>query len=724
MKQVLQNMKSGITEVVEVPVPKLKKGNVLVKTAASLVSAGTERNLVAFAEKSLVGKAQSRPDLVKQVIDKARREGLLTTFESAMNRLDQPMVLGYSSAGTVVEVAEDIIDFKPGDRVVCAGGGHAVHAEYALVPKNLLTHLPEGVDFESGAFATMGSIALNGIRLASPQVGEKVAVIGMGLLGLITAQLVRAAGCDVVGMDISNTRVAFAQKLGLKASLNAEVKENYLAATRGKGFDHILICADTPSSETVELAGLIARDRAHVISLGVVGLDIPRKIYFEKELFFQVSRSAGPGRYDATFEENGNDYPIGYVRWTEGRNLEAFVDLLAAKKIDMLSLVTHRFDIQNAPKAYELITGKLNEPYLGVLLTYPAETDNKLRKVDLEATSAHTAAGTSLKLGVLGAGNYANAVFLPALKKAGGVAFIGVATSSGLSAQHTARKYGFNFASSSVDDVLSNEDINLVAILTRHQTHAAFTQQALENGKHVYCEKPLAIKKAELDQIAKILKKKEHPYLSAGFNRRFAPLAVALKETFKASPEPFYVNYRVNAGFIPATHWLHDPEQGGGRLVGEGCHFIDFVCFIIGKTPLTVRVSALPNAGKYSNDNFVVTLEFEDGSIGTVSYLSNGNKRFAKEYVEVFNGGRIGILNDYRSLELVDDSRTITRKSRLKQDKGHQAAWQAFLNAIQSGQPEPIPYEQLLLSSYATLAANQALLSGETISISDFIQSD
>ena len=724
MKQVLQNMKSGITEVLEVPVPKLKKGNVLVKTAASLVSAGTERNLVAFAEKNLVGKAQSRPDLVKQIIDKAKREGLLTTFESAMNRLDQPMVLGYSSSGTVVEVAEDIVDFKPGDRVVCAGGGHAVHAEYGLVPKNLLAHLPAEVDFESGAFATMGSIALNGIRLARPQVGEKVAVIGLGLLGLITAQLVRAAGCEVVGMEISDSRIEFARKLGFKADFNANIKENYLSATRGKGFDHILICADTPSSETVELAGLIARDRAHVISLGVVGLDIPRKVYFEKELFFQVSRSSGPGRYDASFEENGHDYPIGYVRWTEGSNLEAFVDLLAAGKIDMLSLVTHRFDIETAPKAYELITGKLNEPYLGVLLTYSTGEPNKDKKINLKPSSVHTKTSSSLNLGVLGAGNYANAVFLPALKKAGGVSFSGVATASGLSAQHTARKYGFNFASSSVDDILSNNEINLVAVLTRHQTHANFTLEALKNGKHVYCEKPLAIKKSEVDQIAKILKRENHPYLAVGFNRRFAPLAIALKEYFNGCTEAFYVNYRVNAGFIPPTHWLHDPAQGGGRLVGEGCHFIDFICFITGQTPAAVRVSALPNAGKYSNDNFVITLEFEDGSIGTVSYLSNGNKSFAKEYVEVFNGGKIGILNDYRSLKLVDGNRTIRKKSRLKQDKGHQASWQAFLYAIQTGNAEPIPYEQLLNSSYATLAANQAMLSKQPVNLTDFIQTD
>ncbi len=723
MKQVLQNLKSGKTEVLEVPVPHIKKGYVLVRTAASLVSAGTERNLVEFAEKSLVGKAQSRPDLLKQVIDKTRREGLLTTFESTMNRLDQPLVLGYSSSGTIIQVADDILDFKPGDRVVCAGGGHAVHAEYALVPRNLIAHLPDGIDFESGAFATMGAIALNGIRLANPQVGERVAVIGLGLLGLITAQLVWAGGCEVYGMDISKARLKFANKLEIPADSNQTVKSNYLALTRGRGFDKVLICADTPSDDTVELAGLVARDRAHVISLGVVGLNLPRKIYFEKELYFQVSRSSGPGRYDGEYEEGGHDYPAGYVRWTEGRNLEAFVDLLAAGKISMTPLITHRFPVDGAIRAYDLITGKLDEPYLGVLLTYPQKKAKPAEKISFVMDTTHKQSAQPLSLGVLGAGNYANAVFLPSVKKAGGVHLAGVASSGGLSAQNTARKYGFAFASSSSKDILANKDINLLAILTRHQSHAALTLEALKQGKHVYCEKPLAIHKSEVDEIAKFLKKKDHPYLTVGFNRRFAPLALELKSWFKDSSEPFYTHYRVNAGFIPSSHWLHDPELGGGRLIGEGCHFIDFLCFLVGKELVRVSAVALPDLGKYSRDNFSITLEFEDGSIGSIAYLSNGNKRFPKEYVEVFNGGKIGILNDFRSLELVDDQKTEKRKSSFRQDKGHQAAWQGFLNAIRDHTKEPVQYSQLLQSSYAALACSQSLLTGRPVDLQEFIQS-
>jgi predicted dehydrogenase/NADPH:quinone reductase-like Zn-dependent oxidoreductase len=579
--------------------------------------------------------------------------------------------------------------------------------------QELIAHLPDNVDFESASIAAMGSIALNGIRLANPQIGEKVAVIGMGLLGLITSQLVRAGGCEVFGMDIAPGRVSFARKLGFSADSNEHMLANYLALTRGRGFDKVLICADTPSDETVNLAGQIARDRAHVISLGVVGLNIQRKTFYEKELFFQVARSYGPGRYDLQYEEDGHDYPVGYVRWTEGRNLEAFVDLLSSGKIDMQALITHRFPIAQATQAYELITGKTQEPYLGVLLTYPPTDEKPSQKILLDTSTSSSESSSTLTLGVIGAGNYANAVFLPAIKKTGGAVLAGVATSSGLSAEHSAHKFGFSFASSSVDDILTNKDINVVAILTRHQSHAGLTLRALQNGKHVYCEKPLAIRKSDLDQIAQEIQKKQHPYLSVGFNRRFAPMALALKSNFQNSAEPFYVHYRVNAGFIPASHWLHDPQQGGGRLVGEGCHFIDFICFLTGKTPLEVSASTLPDQGKYSRDNFLITIKFEDGSLGSLAYLSNGNKRFGKEYVQVFNGGRIGILDDFRSLQLIDDNKTHTEKSALRQDKGHQAAWKAFLDAIRNQSAEPIPYNEMLLSSYATLACQQSLLTGK-----------
>jgi predicted dehydrogenase/threonine dehydrogenase-like Zn-dependent dehydrogenase len=723
MKQVVQNMKSGKTEVIEVPTPGVRTGTILVRTAASLVSAGTERNLVEFAEKSLVGKARSRPDLMKQVIEKARREGIFTTLESAMNRLDQPLALGYSSSGTVIAAGRDVKDFKPGDRVVCAGGGHAVHAELALVPKNLAALLPDSVDFESGAFATLGAIALNGIRLSNLQLGEKTAVIGLGLMGLITTQLVRAAGCEVTGFDINPTRVKFAMKQGIQSFLNEEAATKFTTSTRGRGFDHVLICADTPSNETVELAGMIARDRGNVVSIGVVGLDLPRKLYYEKELSFRVSRSSGPGRYDLEYEENGQDYPVGYVRWTEGRNLEAFVDLLAEKKIDVRPLVTHRYPIEKANQAYDLITGKTGEEYLGVLLTYPEGNADLQQIVRLQHTSSKHQAHGVITLGVLGAGNYADATFLPAVKKSSSTEFVGIASSGGVTAQNLGRKFGFEFAASSTDEILSHPDINTVAILTRHESHARLALEALKKNKHVYCEKPLSLDKSGLKSIEKELAKPEHPYLTIGFNRRFALFSVSLKEFFVDRTEPMYIHYRVNAGYLPPSHWQNDALVGGGRLIGEGCHFIDFLTFLTGQPIVQVSATGMPNIGKYSNDNLSIQLDFQDGSIGSIAYLANGSKSHAKEYVEVFCEGRIGISEDFRQLTLVGEKGKQTLHSRFRQNKGHQAAWEIFTTAIREGKPEPIPYAELLRVSYAALACQESLVTGESVILSDYIQS-
>jgi len=724
MKQVVQNLKNGFTEVIEVPVPKIRAGCILIKTAASLVSAGTERNLVDFAEKSLVGKARSRPDLMKQVIEKARREGVLTTVEAAFNRLDQPLALGYSSSGTVIQVGDGVTNYKTGDRVVCAGGGHAIHAEFALVPENLTAHLPDDINFETGAFATLGAIALNGLRLAGPQVGEKAAVIGLGLLGLITAQVAAAAGCEVFGVDISPARVNFAKALGLAAGTNRNALDQYQSITHGRGFDHVLICADTPADDTVELAGIIARDRGHVVSLGVVGLNLPRKIYYEKELFFQVSRSAGPGRYDLDYEEKGADYPLGYVRWTEGRNLEAFVDLIAKERINVKPLITHRFKIENAQKAYDLITGKTKTAYLGILLTYNEKFKTASKTVLLTGgTNKEPVKLQAVKLGVIGAGNYASAVFLPVVRKTGNASFIGIVSSGGASAQNQGRKFGFQFASSDEKEVISNKEINTIAVLSRHDSHAPLTIQALKSDKNVYCEKPLALKTEDLKLIEKELAKKNHPYLMVGFNRRFAPFAKSLKAFFENRSEPLSIYYRVNAGFLPLSHWLHDPLTGGGRMVGEGCHFIDFLCFLTGQAPVKVNVTGLPDNGKYHQDNLNITIEFSDGSLGTIAYLANGSRSFGKEYVEVFCGGKVGILDDFQKLELVDDRKKETFRSRLRQDKGHQSAWSAFTNAIMNGTEEPILYDTILKVSYATLACQKSLQTGKPILISEFMRS-
>ncbi len=715
MKQLLQNLRDGKTEVVEVPIPTPKPGTALVRTAASLVSAGTERMLVEFAGKSLVGKAQARPDLVRQVLDKAQREGVLPTVQAAFNRLDQPLPLGYSSAGVIVALGVGLEGFQVGQRVACAGGGYAVHAEYALVPQNLLAPLPDTVDFDAGAFGTLGAIAMQGFRLGQPQIGERVVVIGLGLLGLLAAKIAQAAGCQVLGIDLVSDRIELAEKIGIPAVLRPQAEAHAMAFSQNRGADLILICADTSSNDPVELAGDIARDRGRVVSIGVVGMELPRRTYFSKELDFIVSRSYGPGRYDHAYEEGGHDYPAGYVRWTAGRNLESFVELIATGQLEIAPLITHRFPIDVAADAYQLITGELGEPFLGVLLTYPYQSP-----VDLKAGKTVTINPTrdkaaAVNLGVLGAGVYAGAMLLPLLKDLSPVNLVGIASASGQSAQHAARRFGFGYATSDVQALLDDPKINTLAVLTRHNLHTPQTLAALQAGKHVFCEKPLAITLEQLAEVETELEKPDCPLLLVGFNRRFAPLAVQMHEFIAKSQEPLMMHYRVNAGYLPPEHWHHDLAEGGGRIVSEGCHFIDFLTWLVGQPPVAVSTQALPDQGRYHQDNVTITLTFPNGSVGTIAYLANGDKSFSKERVEVFSGGRIAVLDDYRTLKTVYDGRRKTTKSRFKQDKGHGPIWLAFAEAIKTGGAPPIPYNETLAVMRATFAAVQALEQGQQV---------
>ena len=714
MKQLLQNIKTGKSKIEDVPVPTPREGQALVKVVASLVSAGTERMVVEFAEKSLVGKARSRPDLVKQVIDKARREGLVSTMQSAFNRLDQPMALGYSSAGTIVALGKGMQGFKIGQRVACAGGGFAVHAEYNVVPRNLLTPLPKNVNFESAAFTTLGAIALHGFRLAEPQIGENVAVIGLGLVGLLTAQIAAAAGCNVLGVDIDPTRLALASPLGIQAVSRQQAVDSSVSFTTNRGFDVILICADTASNDPVELAGIIARDRARVVATGAVGLTIPRKIYYEKEISFINSRSYGPGRYDNEYEENGNDYPLGYIRWTEGRNFEAVVDLMAKDKLKVQPLITHRFSIEKATQAYEVITGKKKENFLGVLLTYPesVETLDSLKVVRFHVQTSKPA---TCKLGVLGAGLFANAVLLPAIKKASDIELIGIASAGGLHAQHSGKKFGFQYGTSSDDEIINDPNINTVAILTRHDSHAELVIKALKAGKHVFVEKPLAINHTQLSAITKQLKANSGSMLTVGFNRRFAPLAQQLRSSIIKRQSSMYVHYRINAGLIPLNHWTQDPKIGGGRIIGEACHFIDFITFLVGEAPVSVNAYALPDEGKYREDNVSMTFTFPDGSIGVVDYLANGDKSLPKERVEIFCGGQVSVLDDFVALSTVRDGRKSEAKG--AQDKGWVNEWKTFAKSIHEGGELPIPYEQLIGVTQATFAAVESIKSNHPIQL-------
>jgi predicted dehydrogenase len=677
--------------------------------------------VVEFAEKNIVQKAVARPDLVRQVLNKASREGIVSTISSVRNRLDTDMALGYSNAGEVLAVGTGVSEFKAGDRVACAGGGYAVHAEVVRVPRNLVTKIPlptaprAEIDFEEAAFTTVGAVGLQGLRLANLQLGETVAVVGLGLIGLLVVQLARAAGCIVIGMDIDETRCRLAEQLGCTAtSSDAEQMQGVIsAATDGKGADAVLITASTKSNEPINLAGEISRDRGRVVAVGAVGLEVPRKTFYEKELSVYVSRSYGPGRYDPGYEQYGHDYPIGYVRWTENRNMHAFLQLLAEGRINVRDLITHRFPIEQANRAYELISAKDGEPFIGVVITYP-HVPNTSRHVDLRPELvAGTIPAAKVAMGMLGAGNFASAVLLPVLKETPNLELVGLATASGVSARASGARYGFSYCSSDYQEIIRDPHINTVVIATRHHLHAQQVIAALEAGKHVFCEKPLCVSEQELEQIVDAYQRARfsaaRPLLMVGYNRRFAPLAIQLRDFFKATHEPLMMHYRINAGFLPSTHWIQLREEGAGRIIGEVCHFIDLMVWLAGSKVASVCATALPNGGKYNDDNLAATLEFENGSVGTITYVANGDKNFPKERIEVFGEGAVATLDDFRVLTTVRAGKTQTFRSRLSQDKGHRAEWTEFVKAIGSGNPTPIAFGELANVSEACFRILDAL---------------
>ena len=719
MKQVLQHARTGEVEVVDVPAPKLLPGCVLVRIAASLVSAGTERASSEFASKNLLQKAQARPDLVRDVFNKVRRDGLLSAITTVRSRLDQPGAPGYSSAGTVVGVGQGVTDINVGDRVSCAGAGYAVHAELSSVPRLLVAKIPGDVSFDEAAFTTVGAVALHGIRTADVKVGDVVAVIGLGLVGQLSVQLLKAAGCRVLGMDIVEERTKLASRMGADAvsALAEGFRELCLHHSGGHGPDAVLITAETSSSEPVNLAGEVARDRGVVVAVGTVGMEVQRKLYYEKELDFRVSRSYGPGRYDSVFEQKGRDYPIGYVRWTETRNMEAFLQLLAEGKLDLKSLITHRFPIDRSLSAYELITGKTGESSLGVLITYPERADESQCLELVEKGIAPAVGGEqSVAIGLLGAGSFAMSTLLPAIKRVSGVKLAGVCANNGAHSRHAAEKFGFRYCVTDEEQILNDSDVNAVVIATRHHLHAAQVLSALSAGKHVFCEKPLCLSEEELSAIVRAHSGSSR-LLMVGFNRRFAPMAARMKSFLKDIHEPLAMHYRVNAGYIDPDNWVNDPEQGGGRVLGEVCHFVDFLSFIAGCAPTQVYARSLANSGQYSGDNLVVSMDFANGSQGTITYVANGDKCFSKERVEIFGGGAVMVLEDFRRLELVRHGRKQVVRSRFRQDKGHRAEWEAFAAAIQAGGEAPIPFDQIVSSTLATLRIADSLATGQSLAV-------
>lgn len=721
MKQLIQHIRSGESAVLDVPAPRLRAHTVRIQLGASLVSAGTERMVIDFAQKSLLEKARARPDLVRKTYDKAKREGILATIDSVRNRLDQPMALGYSAAGTVIEVSPDVADFKPGDRVAVAGGGSAAHAEVVVAPVNLVVKIPSAVDFDSAAFTTLGAIALQGVRLAEVKLGETVAVIGLGLLGQLTVQLLRAAGCRVIGFDPQEGRARLGRTLGAEAAV-AETESfvaNCARITAGRGVDAVLIAAETSSNEPVTVAGTIARDKGVVVAVGAVGFDLPRKAYFEKELDFRVSRSYGPGRYDPSYEEDGHDYPFGYVRWTENRNMQAFVQLLAEGRVDTSTLITHRLPIADGVRAYEIITGETKEDFLGVVLTYPQDTQAVATRVNVAPVVPQPA--SDMRIGLIGAGNFATAVLIPFMRRTKAPDLVGVCTASGISARSVADRFGFRYCTTDPAEILADDTINVVAIATRHHLHARQTLAALEAGKSVFVEKPLCVTVEELAQIRQAYEAQKaagRPIrLMVGYNRRFAPMAIELKDFFATVAEPLMLQYRVNAGRLPLDHWTQDPAQGGGRLIGEGVHFIDFAQWMCGSLPTSVYAAALPDSGRYRQDNLTLTVRFENGSVAQILYLANGDRAAGKERVEVNGGGRTAVLDDFKVLHLTKDGRITIDKSRFHQDKGHAAEWVAFDSAVRSGAPSPIPFAEIDHGMRTAFAALTSLTTGLVVPV-------
>ncbi len=733
MKQVLQQARTGEVDVVEVPSPKLLPGCVLVRLAASLVSAGTERAASEFAGKNLFQKAKARPDLVHEVLNKVRRDGLFSTINTVRARLDQPGALGYSSAGTVAGVGEGVTDINVGDQVACAGAGYAVHAEFDCVPRLLVAKISSAiVTFEEAAFTTVGAVALHGVRVAEAKLGDVVAVIGLGLLGQLTVQLLKAAGCKVLGFDLVEQRAALALRLGADGSSASAAEFHALCAQQsgGRGVDAVIIAAETSSSDPVNLAGEVARDRGTVVAVGTVGMEIKRPVYYAKELDFRISRSYGPGRYDAAYEQQGRDYPIGYVRWTETRNMDAFLDLLAQGKLDLKPLITHRFPIERAKAAYELITGKTGEPSLGVLITYSGHAE-PVHRLELVSREAPAASGPSVAVGMFGAGSFATGTLLPAMNKIGGLKFIGICSATAPHARHAAQRFGFRYCATDEERILSDPAVNTVVIATRHHLHAKQVLASVAAGKHVFCEKPLCLNEEELYEIVSAFQRAwqktggGHPHLMLGLNRRFAPMAVRMKEFLSKAGEPLMLHYRINAGHIPPDHWVNDPGQGGGRILGEVCHFVDLLTFLAGVWPIEVQTRNVANPGQYSGENVAISLTFANGSQGTITYVASGDKAYSKERLEVFGGGAVAMLEDFRRLELSRDGHKEVIRSRWRQDKGHRGEWAAFVAGLRNGSEAPVAFGEIVSSTLTTLRAAESQATGKPVSVdvAEFIRS-
>ena len=706
MKQLIQSFKTGELGLFDVPAPVCQENGALVQTTVSLVSAGTEKMLVDFAKKSMLAKAKDRPDLVKQVVDKMKKEGVRNTLDKVFTKLDSPIPLGYSMAGRVIEVGANISGVNIGDRVACGGAGYANHAEINYVPKNLMVRIPDGVDDIDAAFVTVGAIALQGVRQTEPKLGEKVAVIGLGLLGQLTIQLLKANGCKVIGSDIDPDKMALAKKLGADEVCHASdliAKAN--AFSNGYGVDAVIIAASTSSNQPIIDAADISRMRGRVVLVGMVGMDVPRNTYYKKELDLRLSMAYGPGRYDHEYEEKGNDYPYDLVRWTEQRNFEAFLGLIEEGKITPKELITHSYDFNDAMTAYDLLEGKIQEKYLGIVLTY--KNIINLDEHKIVQRNSKVLSSDKINVGLIGAGNFTKSVILPNMAKIGGYELVGLCTATGVSAEGTGKKYDFKYITTDSDEIFKNTEINSVFVTTRHNDHASKVLKAIENQKHCFVEKPLCIYEEELEAINEAYNGKS--ILQVGFNRRFAPMVETMKNKLNGQ---IAINYRVNAGVIPKEVWIQDRSIGGGRIIGEVCHFIDTCSYLISSNVVSVYAATVQKNDQSipNEDNVNIVLNYANGSTATISYFAYGDNSMPKEQIEAFGNGISMQLNDFRELTIYSGVKAKKEKS-ANQDKGFINEFKAFKVSVESG-VSAISFDSIYNTTKTTFKILDSIRSG------------
>ena len=701
MRQLQQDFGSSELELIEVPEPHVSSNGVLVDTRYSLVSAGTERAMIELANKTLLGKAKERPELVKQVINKARNDGLRSTYRSVKSRLDEPFPLGYSCSGRVIQVGEEVANFSVGDVVACGGAGYATHANVNHVPENLCVSVPDEVSLRDAAFTTVGAIALQGIRRLDPTPGERIAVIGLGLVGRLTTKLLAAYGYPVLGIDIDPTRVDGADELTVGAAIGEDDISNISTSFgEGEGVDGVIITAATESNQPIKLAGEILRERGRVSVVGDIGMDIPRAQYYEGELDVHLSRSYGPGRYDRRYEEKGLDYPIGYVRWTENRNMAEFLRLLDVEAIHVDDVVTHTFSFDDALDAYDLILG--DEEHMGVLLEYEhSETSEKKRRLDLQSVQKGSTTG-QISLGIVGAGSFAQSVLLPTIVDVDGLSIRAVATATGTTATAVGEKYDAAYVTTDYEEIINDEAIDAVVVATRHNLHAEIATAALEANKDVHVEKPPVLTRAELDQLIEA-EQRSSGRLMVGYNRRFASSVNRIREWTREVQ--IMARYRINAGSLPDDHWTVDPDVGGGRILGEVCHFVDLLQYLVGERPSTVYACG-PEDRSPTQQNVQVSIEFADGSCGSITYTTFGDDGAGKEHIEVLGGGRIETIDDFK-----------TGRFGLGQDKGFEAEFRAFRDAIREGDESPIPIDEIVTTSLVTFGIEESLRTNEPVRI-------